>query len=512
MKKFFGWTFTIAGIGNIIRGIGIASEGIIKSAGQSGGTILFYGIGFIGLGIWMISSGKKEKNNSSIILDENQNIESAEKSITKESIIIEARNNNNNNEIVQTFLFIIAFIVAISILIMYTSQKKNTNHSMYRIIENSKYGFIDSLGNKVIDTQYDYAAKFKDNITLVINDSLYGYVDKKGAEVIPLNNSLFDFASANFFEEEYRSHLINKPDTSFNYELFDDLNFSDGFAVFVDSTKLMGYKDISFKKVIEYKFERAYPFSEDVAVVQVKFDQEKHKIEHLNKETGIIDRNGNFIFQPQFYFCYPFENGYATAIIHDSKVDENNKYFYNLRAVLISKKGIIAKAFEAEINIVSNIFGSYVRGANIFMELQKYIDISGKLNHEIENLVFSDAKNPIKTSSTKETYIFPVKFEKNSKWGLISHDTRYTREDWNKTYFIYEDMMNCHEGLIAAKLNNLWGFINPNNEAIIPFNYTKVESFNNGLAYVEESQLSTTIRSYINKQGKVIYSFLEYKN
>jgi hypothetical protein len=55
MKKIFGWVFIIAGIGNIIRVIGLASEGIVGGDKKIGELFLF-GIGFMALGGWMVYS------------------------------------------------------------------------------------------------------------------------------------------------------------------------------------------------------------------------------------------------------------------------------------------------------------------------------------------------------------------------------------------------------------------------------------------------------------------------
>jgi hypothetical protein len=63
MKKFFGWIFIIAGVGNILRVFAMAANGVSQSGGQSLGGILLYGIGFIGLGFWMINSSKKPDDN-----------------------------------------------------------------------------------------------------------------------------------------------------------------------------------------------------------------------------------------------------------------------------------------------------------------------------------------------------------------------------------------------------------------------------------------------------------------
>jgi len=59
MKKIFGWFFLVLGILNIIRGFYMLSQNV-----GNGGGILFWGIGFIGLGVWMISSSPPQKDNN----------------------------------------------------------------------------------------------------------------------------------------------------------------------------------------------------------------------------------------------------------------------------------------------------------------------------------------------------------------------------------------------------------------------------------------------------------------
>jgi len=56
MKKGFGIFFIILGALNILRGIVMLDGGM-----NNGGNLLIFGIGFIGLGIWMVSSAERNK-------------------------------------------------------------------------------------------------------------------------------------------------------------------------------------------------------------------------------------------------------------------------------------------------------------------------------------------------------------------------------------------------------------------------------------------------------------------
>jgi hypothetical protein len=59
MKKGFGIFFIVIGALNLVIGLaGLGSE----YADQAGGK-LFFGIGALGLGIWMVSSAKKKDDN-----------------------------------------------------------------------------------------------------------------------------------------------------------------------------------------------------------------------------------------------------------------------------------------------------------------------------------------------------------------------------------------------------------------------------------------------------------------
>lgn len=64
MKKIFGWLFIVAGVGNFIRVVSMFASGASQSGGQNVGNVLFFAIGFFGLGVWMIKSSiENEKNN-----------------------------------------------------------------------------------------------------------------------------------------------------------------------------------------------------------------------------------------------------------------------------------------------------------------------------------------------------------------------------------------------------------------------------------------------------------------
>lgn len=60
MKKFFGWFFILAGVGNLIGTFAIIADGAIESSGRNIGEMFMFGVGFLGLGIYLLNSSKKK--------------------------------------------------------------------------------------------------------------------------------------------------------------------------------------------------------------------------------------------------------------------------------------------------------------------------------------------------------------------------------------------------------------------------------------------------------------------
>ena len=71
----------------------------------------------------------------------------------------------------------------------------------------------------------------------------------------------------------------------------------------------------------------------------------------------------------------------------------------------------------------------------------------------------------------------------------------------------YEWLLPASEGLIAAKKNGKWGFINTSNEVIIPFQYDNALSFSNGKAIVTEGKE----RWFINSANKKLERMKTHK-
>ena len=62
---------------------------------------------------------------------------------------------------------------------------------------------------------------------------------------------------------------------------------------------------------------------------------------------------------------------------------------------------------------------------------------------------------------------------------------------------VFSDAEPFCEDLAAVKFDEKWGFINPNGEVVIPFEYDEIQNFQNNLAAVKKSNKW----GFINKKG-----------
>lgn len=137
-------------------------------------------------------------------------------------------------------------------------------------------GFINQLGEMVIDAKFAYAGPFQQGMAIagvagvdVDKPFLSAYIDRDGR---------FVFGDARFVSAE---------------------PFGEGLAAVSLDGEHFGFIDLLGQMVIEPQFDRAEQFSEGLAPVSV------------GEQYGFIDRTGSLIIPPQFEAAEPFQGGRA---------------------------------------------------------------------------------------------------------------------------------------------------------------------------------------------------------
>ena len=436
----------------------------------------------------------------------------------------------------------------------------NNDSRLYRVQVNGLYGFIDSIGNVIIDPQYKYVGAFsKDGYACVIShinieeeaspfskldipgvsenmDSCvyikYGYINKKNELVVDTTNllripfySINDWGGPNLIEFAHK-YIANNLD--FRENALNELILNDGLFVFQDrDSKLFGYKDIEGNIRIEPKYEYCRMFSNGVAIVKYKKDQEKNdkisdsSITELLNNTGVIDVNGNMVVTDYAKINDYNKDGLTWALSASFSLDDNE---FNRDWVQIDKQGDIKKG------PISNIAHIYNNQEYPIIEIDmgsmgiyySFLDENGDFltdfnDDKVLSLNFDGSKRSelfkdVTRFSSGLAGTIGYNSEGESAWLFCDRNLEPVSEP-------YDSLLPFSEGLAAVKqlthLDKLpshmgkWGFISMDADSIlslsIPYSFSECGSFTGGLAYFMNTGATFDIEGYINKQGKIIW-------
>ncbi|MDO6759357.1 WG repeat-containing protein [Tamlana sp. 2_MG-2023] len=216
--------------------------------------------------------------------------------------------------------------------------------------DNKKMMFINKLGDQVTDPIFDNAYHFSENRALVSINGLFGYIDALGNQVINCKygvNSVFaqnsrfsqGLAAVRFSRDkngkrsEHTFGYINKNgDVVFEPENYKANAFSEGFAMVHD-----GYDYYFINLDGEVPFERTSQtetsFSENLANI---YDNETECF-------GYINTKGAWVIEPKFVSCFRFTEGLAVAKRPGMKT---TGYINKTGEMVISEKFKIALPFK----------------------------------------------------------------------------------------------------------------------------------------------------------------------
>jgi len=220
------------------------------------------------------------------------------------------------------------------------------NIAGYKSKKTGLYGFIDINGNKIGNPDFTGFNGFSEGLARVSKNvnskTRYGYINTKGETVFP-----FEYETAGSFGDGWA--LVTKDSTLYfmdkkgtmndwadEYQYVND--FRDGFALgyFINKDKPNDYHFINkeLKEVFSIKAKAAFPFWEDVAVINkdsiyelinkkgesvkllkgidfLKFSNEGKLAVRSQNKWGYIDSKGTQVIPFQYDSCDSFKGDYA---------------------------------------------------------------------------------------------------------------------------------------------------------------------------------------------------------
>lgn len=237
-----------------------------------------------------------------------------------------------------------------------------------------------------------------------------------------------------------------------------------------------GYKDAAGKIVVAPKYEfEAFPFSDGVAIVR----------NSGLKGYGVVDASGNEIVPPQYTYAFSFVNGMA-------KVCTGGKDIYgtNGKWGFIDTKGKVVIPLQYD-RIDGNFENDSYASATLNKK-QMIIDKTGTV------ITFPSCDELLGTFYKSNLAVAT----KGGRYGMVDKTGKVIIP------FDYEELFGMSEGLMAAKKNGLWGFIDEKNTWAIQPQFKFGSFFENGFAVMMKD-----FGEYgcITKNGKVTIPFV-YNN
>ena len=462
------------------------------------------------------------------------------------------RKDNKNKLLKYAALIIGVFFVSAILFFIYSSIENKK--VLYRIQENGLYGFIDSDGEVIIEPQYKYVGHFtEDGYACVIssmkliknssdaiipNDTIcihYGYINKKNKLIIDTLNILSvptDLLKVDYGIENAEEIISKFNDNKFEFRdsYFGELALRSKRFVFQDSrSKLIGYKDLSGKITIEPKFEYCRSFHNDVAFVldtiEHSQDMKSFNLTNAVNRYSLIDINGGYIKSKLWCSVQDFGNNGKTWVkLAKVELDEEGQLTSAADCFQIDNKGntlIGPISVEISASIYNDLSdGLYVYELPSFFDGVKYTFITedGKIatDYDSDEMIhiwgdsaqsevfddvtfFNNGYAGVKIYEKKNNEVIP-------RWAFINKQMSLLDEQ------VYDSIVPFGEGLSPVKqatpLRGMgkWGVLDSNLQLVVPFKYSDIGRFNDGLAYAQISGSNIDREGYINRQGEFVWS------
>ena len=299
---------------------------------------------------------------------------------------------------------------------------------------NGKYGFVDLNGEEIIPLIYDYADDFREGLALVEVNNEYGFIDKEGKVVIPFRNHEwckgFSEGLASF-RVSGKYGFINKKGKWEIVTMFDNAEqFEQGVSIASIDNKY-GVIDKKGKTIIPFKYE----------YMRRGYNRNFFEVK-LHNKYGIINGNGDIIIPIKYDYIDHHINLDSDTSKMLISVGRNHKY------------GFVDKIGKEVIPLLYDSVDDFEHGLAVVEVNTKYgvIDEKGSLVVPlIYDLILNYHSN------------FAVLL--NGKWGAITPDGAICIP------IKYENLSFIDKNLVQAVYGNKLGYIDSNDNIVIPFKY-----------------------------------------
>ncbi len=450
------------------------------------------------------------------------------------------------------------FLIVCTVLtIVSCDEKKQFEGYLYPIRENGLYGYIDSVGIRIIEPEFLWVSTFHNGLAMAVVDTIYrvvpdsmayevgerdtiinayrmyakyGYIDKSGDFVI---------------EPKFISYVNMNEIGDVAYDMDDCSNalfrhsFRNGRAMYCDTTTWKdGYIDIKGNVVIEPNFIYSKPFSHGRAVVKELIAEpviyDDLCLNPSKLRCSYIDTLGNRTTQNKYESLTRFNGrrgiGSFTEIFKDSA---GNKQGYTVHNDIVDGDGNLIK----DLGIWNCFYDYSIDGISVakqVMHFQVYdgmfdsysfVDEEGDYLQPLKGLTKNQIDSLNKCDDILEVLpedapIADATYFNNGFAGITPDCKRWFVVDkyliihgYGKES-IFDGFRAFNNGLAAVKKNGKWGFINRKIKEQIPCKYDSCGVVYPYLEEVFEYDIQGEVKkkAYINRNDSLVWESPIYKS
>lgn len=357
----------------------------------------------------------------------------------------------NKKKVIAVIVVIIAIImfgVSIKRLLFNNNGKGDVAiASYYPVYTNGKWGVINSVGNMVINAEYDEMITIPDNKEDVFICTYDVDYENNTYKTKVLNSKA---------KEIFTEYELVEP--IYNYDEQNNMWYQKN-VLKVKKNGLYGLINLSGKKLVECTYDN----------IKTIVGIENSIILTKDAKVGVCDQEGNIIIDVQYKQIRAVGDDYKNGYI---VVDEENKY----GVVGFDKKVVLETRYEDIKPVYGD--GKYVVKQN---DIYSIINKSGVV---LSTVAFDEIKSI------------------NTDWVIFVKDNKYGVMDKNGTQKIanqYEDLKYAYGDYFIAKRGGKYGIINISEEIKLGFGYSNI-NYRKDAGFIEvERENDTSTYIYDNE-------------
>ena len=442
------------------------------------------------------------------------------------------------------------FIACVILMMVSCNEKKRFDGYLYPIQENGLYGYIDSVGNRIIEPDFLWASTFHNGLAIAVVDTIYRVVPDSMAYEVGERDTIINVYRmyvkygyinkfGEFVIEPRHVSFVNMPEIGFVVKDMDDCSkalyrhsFRNSRAMFCDTTTWKyGYINRKGETIIPPNYYYSNPFSNGRAVVR-ELNAEPVFYDNLclnpsKLRCSYIDTLGNITTQIKYESLTNFNGrrgiGSFTEIFNDSA---GIKQEYTIHNYIIDGDGNLIKDLG-----IWNSFYDYSRDgisvAKQVMHLQVYdgmfdsysfVDEKGDYLKPLKGLTENQIDSLNKCDDILEVLpedaqIADATYFNDGFAGITPDCERWFVVDkyliihgYGKES-IFDGFKAFNNGLAAVKRNGKWGYVNKKIKEQIPCKYDSCGVVYPYLEEVFEYNIQGEVKkkAYISRKDSLVW-------